>query len=268
VEEIKERHRAMWASGDYPSVADRIAQVGRDVVEAAGVGPGQDVLDVAAGAGNAAIPAAAAGAKVVASDLTPELFERGRANAQAAGVELEWVEADAEDLPFEDASFDRVISTFGAMFAPRHQQTADELARVCRPGGTVAMANWTPEGAAGVMFRLQGSYMPPPPDFASPPPLWGTEDHVRKVFEPHGLDLTFERRAVRFTDESAEAFVDWMSQNFGPMMGARAMLEPEGKWDELRGKLIEGFAGYEVPDDDGAFAWDQEYLLVLGRKPE
>src|SRR3954470_21800173 len=129
----------MWASGDYPSVADRIAQVGRDVVEAAQVGPGQDVLDVAAGAGNAAIPAAVAGAKVTASDLTPELFDRGRENAEAAGVELEWVEADAEDLPFDDASFDRVISTFGAMFAPRHQRAAAELVRVCRPGGRIAM---------------------------------------------------------------------------------------------------------------------------------
>jgi ubiquinone/menaquinone biosynthesis C-methylase UbiE len=267
VEEIKERHRQMWASGDYPSVADRIADVGEAVVQAAEVGPGQEVLDVAAGAGNASIPAAVAGAKVTASDLTPELFDAGRAKAAAAGVELDWVQADAEDLPFEDASFDRVLSTFGAMFAPRHQQTADELARVCRPGGTIAMANWTPEGAAGRMFGLQSSYMPPLPDFASPPPLWGTEDHVREVFGPHNLDLRFERRNVRFQEESPDAFVDWMSQNFGPMMGAKAMLEPEGKWDELRGKLIEGFASYEVDDGQDGFSWDQEYLLVLGAKP-
>jgi ubiquinone/menaquinone biosynthesis C-methylase UbiE len=268
VEELKRNQRAMWASGDYPSIAERIAAVGEAVVEAAEIEPDMDVLDVAAGAGNASIPAAARGARVVASDLTPELFEAGRRTAAERGVELEWVEADAEHLPFDDASFDRVLSTFGAMFAPRHQRTADELARVCRPGGLVAMANWTLEGAAGRMFGVIGGYMPPPPDFVERPPMWGNEDHVRELFEPHGLDLRLERRMVRLTDESAVAYVDYMAERFGPMMGARRALEPEGRWEQLREELAGVFESTQVEDGSAPFAWDMEYLLVLGRKPD
>ncbi len=267
VDELKQGQRAMWASGDYPSIAERIAAVGEAVVEAAAIGPDMDVLDVAAGAGNASIPAAATGARVVASDLTPELFDAGRRKAAERGVELEWVEADAENLPFEDASFDRVLSTFGAMFAPRHQRTADELARVCKRGGAVAMANWTLEGAAGRMFGVMGSYMPPPPDFVERPPLWGTEDHVRELFSPHGLDLSLERRVVRLKDESAEAYVDYMAENFGPMMAARGQLEADGRWAQLRGELAGVFESTQVEDDSAPFAWEMEYLLVLGRKP-
>lgn len=268
MDELKQRQRAMWASGDFPSVAERIRDVGVAIVDAAEIGPDMDVLDVAAGSGNVAVPAAVKGARVVASDLTPELFEAGRRNAQAAGVELEWVEADAEDLPFDDGSFDRVLTAFGAMFAPRHQRTADELARACAPGGTVAMANWTPEGVVGQMFGLMSSHMPPPPDYASPPPLWGVEDHVRGLFEPHELDLRFERRTTRFRDESADAYVGFMESVFGPMMAAKALLAEKGEWDEVRGQLVSLFDRYAVQDDEAPWAGEAEYLLVLGRKPE
>src|SRR5919112_1205762 len=159
--ELKARHRAMWASGDYPSMVDTfLLPLGPRLVEACGIGPGMTVLDVAAGTGNSSIPAARRGARVTASDLTPELFDAGRARAQAEGVELEWVEADAENLRFEDESFDVVMSCIGAMFAPRHQAVADELVRVTRPGGTIAMINWTPQGFIGNLFATMAPYAP------------------------------------------------------------------------------------------------------------
>ena len=162
--DLKARHRAMWASGDYPSMVETfLVPLGPRLVEASGIGAGMDVLDVAAGTGNASLPAAERGAKVTAGDLTPELLDAGRQRAEAAGLELEWVEADAERLPFEDESFDAVISAIGAMFAPNHQATADELVRVCRPGGTIGLLSWTPEGVIVGLFRTLKPFAPPPP---------------------------------------------------------------------------------------------------------
>ncbi len=181
--ELKARHRAMWASGDYPSMVETfLLPLGPPLVDACGIGSGMRVLDVAAGTGNASIPAAQAGADVTASDLTPELFEAGRRRAEAEGVALEWVEADAEQLPFEDESFDVVMSSIGAMFAPHHQDVADELVRVCRPGGTIGLLSWTPEGMIGALFRTMGPFAPPPPPGAQPPPLWGREEHLNDLF--------------------------------------------------------------------------------------
>src|ERR671910_2198277 len=178
--ELKARHRAIWASGDYSSMVETfLLPLGPRLVEACGIGPGMRVLDVAAGTGNASIPAAQRGASVTASDLTPELLEAGRAKAEADGLELEWVEADAENLPFADESFDVVMSSIGAMFAPQHQKVADELVRVCRPGGTIGLLSWTPEGQIGALFRTMGPFAPPPPPGAQPAPLWGSEEHLR-----------------------------------------------------------------------------------------
>ena len=155
--ELKARHRAMWASGDYPSMVETfLLPLGPRLVEACAIEPGARVLDVAAGTGNASLEAARSGAHVTASDLTPELLDAGRARAEAAGAELEWVEADAERLPFEDESFDVVISAIGVMFAPHHQLAADELVRVCKPGGTIGLLSWTPEGMIGGLFRTIG----------------------------------------------------------------------------------------------------------------
>src|SRR4051794_41238939 len=180
---LKGRHRKMWASGDYPSMVETfLLPLGPRLVEACGIGPGMHVLDVGAGTGNASIPSAQRGASVTASDLTPELFEAGRRRAQAEGVELQWAEADAEHLPFEDAGFDVVMSSIGAMFAPHHQDTADELVRVCRPGGKIGLLSWTPEGMIGALFRTMGRFAPPPPPGAQPPPLWGSEDHLAELF--------------------------------------------------------------------------------------
>ena len=198
--ELKAKHRALWASGDYPAVAaELIPALGPELVRACGVRPGDHVLDVAAGSGNAAIPAAAAGAIVTASDLTPELFDAGRRIAGERGVELEWVEADAEALPFADNSFDVVMSCVGAMFAPHHQATADELVRVVRPGGTIGMINWTPAGLIGNLFATMKPYAPPPPPGASPAPLWGNEDHVRTLFGDRVPTCRFDGRRCAWT---------------------------------------------------------------------
>ena len=169
---IKQGARATWAAGDFAAVARlTLWEVGPRIVAAAAVGPDDRVLDVACGTGNAAIPAAATGADVVGVDLTPELFDAGREEATEAGVSLEWVQGDAEELPFEDESFDVVLSTFGCMFAPRHAVAAAEIARVLRPGGRVGITAWTPEGGMGSFFRTVGAYMPPPPAIAQPPVL-------------------------------------------------------------------------------------------------
>ena len=192
--DLKARHRAMWASGDYPSMVETfLLPLGPRLVDACDITPGLRVLDVGAGTGNASIPAAQRGADVVASDLTPELLEAGRGRAEAAGVELEWVAADAEALPFEDSSFDLVISSIGVMFAPRHQAAADELVRVCRPGGKIGLLSWTPEGMLGALFRMMGPFAPPAPAGAQPPPLWGGEEHLRGLL---GDRCSCRRRAA------------------------------------------------------------------------
>ena len=198
--ELKARHRKMWASGDYPSMVETfLLPLGPTLVEACGITAGMRVLDVAAGTGNASIPAAKTGAEVTASDLTPELFEAGRRRARAEGVELEWIEGDAENLPFDDESYDIVMSSIGAMFAPHHQEVADELVRVCRPGGTIGMLNWTPEGMIGALFRTMGPFAPPPPPGAQPAPLWGSEEHLEELFSDRVGFRTLEPKTLEVT---------------------------------------------------------------------
>src|SRR6478609_1100124 len=198
--ELKKKHRAMWASGDYPALADEmLLELGAVLVEACGIRSRQRVLDVAAGTGNAAIPAAMMGAKVVASDLTPELFEAGRKEAANRGVSLEWQEADAEALPFGDAEFDAVMSCIGVMFAPHHQAAADELLRVCKPGGSVGLLSWTPEGFVGQMLAALKPFGPPPPPGAQPAPLWGSEEHVRELFGDRIEWRSMERQDLTIT---------------------------------------------------------------------
>jgi SAM-dependent methyltransferase len=256
---IKQGARASWAAGDFPEVARRqLWDVGPRIVAAVGVVPGDDVLDVACGTGNAAIRAAQAGGRVTGVDLTPELFDAGRREAAQAGVELDWVEGDAEELRFADGSFDVVLSTFGCMFAPRHAVAAAELVRILRPGGRLGVTAWTPEGGMGTFFKTVGAFMPPPPPVAQPPLLWGSEDHVRKLFAGTGLDLDFRRESVNPQPFASgdEAF-DWMTTRFGPVIMARAMLEQSGRWDEFRAALLPLLAE-NAP---------VEYLVILGRKP-
>src|SRR5262247_1045481 len=176
----KQRQQQAWSSGDYHAVAARIHVVAERLVDAADLHAGWRVLDVATGSGNAAIAAARLGSQVVGVDYVPALLERGRKRATAEGLDVELLEGDAEELPFPDASFDAVISVFGSMFAPDHEQAAAELARVCRPGGTIALASWTPNGFIGQLFRTVSKHMPPPAGLQSPM-LWGTEDHLEEL---------------------------------------------------------------------------------------
>lgn len=264
LQQLKQAHRSTWSAGDYDAVAEKVWEVGTRIVSRVGVSAGDEVLDVACGTGNAAIPAAAAGARVTGVDLTPELFEAARARASEAGVEVEWVEGDAEALAFDDASFDVVLSTFGCMFAPRHEVAAAELARVLRPGGRMGLCNWTPEGSIGAFFRTVAGHMPPPPPDFSPPPLWGTEDHVRELFEGTGVELELDRETVGLRFDSIEDAVAMYETKFGPVIKAREALEPEGKWQALREDLASTFEasnsaaeGVELP---------AEYLVVLGRR--
>ncbi|HZO06955.1 MAG TPA: methyltransferase domain-containing protein [Solirubrobacterales bacterium] len=263
--ELKTRHRAMWASGDYPAMVETFLEpLGPRLVEATGIGPGDRVLDVAAGTGNASIPAAATGAAVTASDLTPELFEAGRARAAAAGVELEWAGADAENLPFADDSFDVVISAIGVMFAPRHQDAADELVRVCRPGGRIALICWTPEGMIGDLFRAMGPFAPTPPPGAQPPPLWGGEDHLRELFGER-VELTqLERDKLEVTAfASADEFAEHFKTLYGPTIATQANAEREGKSEELEAALDRVFAE-SAEERDGGTRFEMEYLLAVG----
>ncbi|QEC50644.1 class I SAM-dependent methyltransferase [Baekduia soli] len=257
----------MWASGDYPSMVEAfLLPLGPHLAEAAGAGPGRRVLDVAAGTGNASIPAALRGADVVASDLTPELLEAGRARAQAAGVELDWVPADAENLPFADASFDVVMSAIGAMFTPHHERTAAEMARVCRPGGTVALLSWTPEGTIGALFRAIGPFAPAPPPGARPAPLWGSEDHVRELF---GDTVTWSPMTRHTLDITAfperEAIATHFIERYGPTIAARRNAAANGREADFDAALAGVFHDADLGGGgDSRYAF--EYLLGVGTR--
>ncbi len=262
---LKEAHRRTWASGDYPRIAELVTDVGERIVERAGVEPGVEVLDVAAGSGNAAIPAAQRGAHVIASDLTPELFTAGRRRAAEAGVEIEWISADAEELPFEDARFDYVLSSLGVQFAPRHEVVAGELVRVCRPDGTIALGNWAADGYIGRFWTAMGPYMPPPPAYASPPPGWGRIDHVEQLFADLPVEITFERQALHFEAETPAAFIDMMAEHYGPLLGAHNALLADGRWSALRGELITISEEANVAAN-GRFRAPSDYLIIIARK--
>lgn len=265
--ELKAKHRSMWASGDYPSMVETfLLPLGPRLVTACEIGPGMRVLDVAAGTGNASIPAAATGASVVASDLTPELFDAGRARAEAEGVELEWAEADAENLPFEDASFDAVISSIGVMFAPHHQAAADELLRVCRAGGTIGLLSWTPEGMIGGLFRTIGPFAPTPPPGAQPPPLWGGEDHLRELLGDRVELGTLERDVLEVTAfEQPTDFATHFKQRYGPTIAAQANARRNEREEEFE-QALDSF--YEEENRGGAddARFEMEFLVAVGRK--
>ena len=263
---FKQVQRKIWSSGDYPDIAQRIESAAERLVAAADVQAGQDVLDVATGSGNVALLAAQRGAKVTGLDLTPELFDAARRRAAEAGVDIEWVEGDAEELPYEDDSFDRVLSAFGTMFAPRHEVAAAELVRVARPGATIVVAAWTPEGTNGQMFKTVASHMPPPAPELKPPSMWGSEDHMRSLFEQHGVALEFDRAVVDFEDESIDAWLAYGEEKLGPMVMARAVLEPQGKWDALHEDL-RGLYERENKNTDGSFRVTPEYLITIARVP-
>jgi SAM-dependent methyltransferase len=265
---LKAKHRAMWALGDYPAVAiDVIPELGPTLVAATGVRAGDRVLDVAAGTGNAAVPAALTGAEVVASDLTPELFVAGRQFAARNGVEITWEEGDAEALPYDDDSFDVVLSCVGVMFAPHHQIAADELLRVCRPGGRIGLLSWTPTGFVGELFRTMKPYAPPPPPGAQPAPLWGDEDHVRALLGDRVTDVVAKRQTL--TSDlfaSPEAWKDYWKTVYGPTIAVYRYVGDDPQDVAALDADLTALATRYDRGTGSTTVMDWEYLLFTARK--
>jgi SAM-dependent methyltransferase len=260
--EIKSRQRAVWGMGDYAVLSRMLEPAAVALCDACAVSAGQEVLDVAAGDGNFALACAREGASVVASDLSPGMVERGRARAQAEGYDVEWLEADAEELPFEADRFDCVGSSFGAMIAPRPEVVARELFRVARPGNTVGMTAWTPGSFPSQLFALVRRFVPPPPD-APLSEQWGDEDTVRERFDGLAGSLELERRTLAWEFESPQALAAMMRDNAPQQAAARETL-PAERFEAMQAEqleLIQRWTG-----GDGPVAIDAEYLLIVARR--
>jgi SAM-dependent methyltransferase len=225
---IKHRQQATWASGDFAVIGTTLQIVGESLAEAADIRAGERVLDVAAGNGNATLAAARRFAEVTSTDYVPALLDRGRFRAAAEGLHVDFRIADAEDLPFGDGSFDVALSTFGAMFTPDHTRPAREMLRVVRSGGRIGLANWTPEGFIGQLFKVIGAYIPPPAGLKSPA-LWGTEPHILELFGAHAADIRTVRRNFNFRYRSAAHWIQIFRDFYGPTLKAFAALDPAGQ---------------------------------------
>ena len=258
--------RRAWALGDYHRFAsDLVWSLGAELVSACRIGPADRVLDVAAGSGNTALRAAEAGATVVASDLTPENMAAGRRAAERAGLPIDWVEADAEDLPFADAEFDVVTSSVGAMWAPDHQRVADELLRVCRPGGTIGMINFTADGLLSGFLDVFAGYAPPPPPWASSPLLWGDPAHIRHLFGDRVSGL--EIRSATYTERvpgGPRGYCQYYKETFGPVAAVYASLTPRQAADLDRDFLSFATRNNAGPAG-GAAELDYQYIRVIAQ---
>lgn len=260
---LKDRSREVWGKGDYPKIAAITIGAARSLIDACAISAGQEVLDIAAGTGNLALLAAEEGADVTASDISPGQVELGRARTEAEGVDVEWVEADAENLPFEDDRFDCAASVFGAMFAPRPEVAAREMFRVVKPGGTVGLAVWGPYGAQAEVFDFQNRYAPPMPEGVPEPRLWGDEAVARERLEPLASSLVMERRTMRWEFPSFDAI--WETyQSAGPTAAARAALPPETIEEIKRG--VEEIVQRNNRASDGGVVLEPEYLEIVARK--
>jgi SAM-dependent methyltransferase len=265
--ELKARHKVMWGNGDYPLMVDTfLLPIGRRLVDAVDIREGTSVLDVAAGTGNASIPAAQRGARVTASDLTPDLLAAGSRRPEAEGLDIEWVEADAEHLPFDDESFDVVLSAIGVMFAPHHQAAADELVRVCRPGGTIALLSWTPEGLVGELFRTMKPFSAPPPPGAQPAPLWGSEEHLAELFGDRVGFQVLERDNLEITAfPRARDYGNHMKAYYGPTIAVRANAVNEGRDGEFD-EAIDQLCDTSNRGTADSARFESEYLLAVGTR--
>jgi ubiquinone/menaquinone biosynthesis C-methylase UbiE len=264
LEAVKQVQQKTWSEGDFSMVAGLINPVGEALADAAEILPDERVLDVACGSGNTTIPAARyAWGNTVGLDYVPELLERGRERAAAERLDVEWVEGDAENLPFEDASFDVVLSSFGVMFAPDHQKAADEMLRVCKPGGRIGMANWTPEGFVGEFFKTVAQHAPPPPGVQSPI-LWGTEDHLGELFGNGISELRAERVTVKEVFRSPDHFIEYFRTYFGPTKVAFERVGEDGG-EALESDLREMLGRWNTAGDR-AMVVPAEYLLVIATR--
>ena len=264
ITEVKNRMKFVWSHGDYPKVASLLIPAAEAMVEACGVGNGMRVLDVAAGNGNVAVAAARRGATVIASDITPELVEAGRVRSQAEGLDIEWREADAEELPFEDGEFDVVTSAFGAMFAPRAAHTAGELLRVAKAGGKVGFTSWSKDGHTGKTFAVSAKYMPPPPEGVDGPLSWGDEATASERFEQHGATVEVTRGVVPWAFESIDVLERWAMENIPPMVVAKQLLPPDvfERFTQDHRELTEE----SNTATDGSVYYESEYLLLVATK--
>jgi SAM-dependent methyltransferase len=261
---VKQRQQQAWASGDFAVVAARIVLVAEQLCDTADLRAGWHVLDVATGSGNAAIAAARHGCTAVGVDYVPGLLERGRARAAAEGLDVQLLLGDAEALPFPESYFDAVTSAFGSMFAPDHRQAAAEILRVCRPGGTIALASWTPEGFIGELFRTVAKHVPPPAGVQSPM-LWGTEAHLRELFGDGIASLEVNERTFSFRFTSPEEFVDFFRQWYGPTLKAFAALEGDAR-DALQDDLVALATRSDRLRCDGAIAIPAAYTEAVAIK--
>jgi SAM-dependent methyltransferase len=260
LEAVKTRQRGAWSSGDYAVVGTTLQIVGESLCEALDLRAGQRVLDVAAGNGNVSLAAARRFCDVVSTDYVPALLERGRERAAADRLPMEFREADAEALPFADASFDVVVSTFGVMFTPNQERAAAELARVCRPGGKVGLCNWTPEGFIGQLFKTIGKHVPPPAG-AKSPALWGTRARLGELFGPSARSIDATQRSFAFRYRSPEHFLDVFKTYYGPTLKAFAALPPAGQ-TALREDILALVARFNSAND-GTMVVPSEYLEVV-----
>jgi SAM-dependent methyltransferase len=258
---VKSRQQATWASGDFAVVASRIVFQAEHLCETADLQAGWRVLDVATGSGNAALAAARRGCDAVGIDYVPALLERGRARAAAEGLDVEFVEGDAENLPFPDASFDAVTSIYGAMFAPDHDRAAAELARVCRPGGRIALASWTPDGFIGETFQVFTRYLPPAPGLR-PPVRWGDPGYLDALFGSAAASMTSHRRTAVFRFRSAEENVDFFRTYYGPTLRAFESLDPPRR-EALRNDLLDLARRYDRNGGTGPIAITGDYLETV-----
>jgi ubiquinone/menaquinone biosynthesis C-methylase UbiE len=257
---IKARQQVTWSSGDFGRVGVTLQVVGEALAEATGVNAGERVLDVAAGNGNASLAAARRFARVTSTDYVPELLEQGRRRAEADGLDIEFQVADAEALPFADDSFDVVLSTFGVMFAPDQERTASELIRVVRPGGRIGMANWTPDGFLGDLFRVMGRFVPPPAGLRSPM-SWGSRARIADLFGGSAADIAAERRMFNFRYESADHWIEFFRTFYGPTHKAFAALD-QGRQAELHKALRDLLGEWDV-NPGGPLVVPAEYLEVV-----
>jgi SAM-dependent methyltransferase len=263
VDALKAQHRATWADGDYPAVAEHIADALPKAALAQVDVAGKRLLDVATGSGNLALDAARAGATVTGIDLVPELIDVARDRAVAEGVRVEWLVGDAEALPFEEDAFDVTTSVVGVQFAPRSRVVADELVRVTRPGGTIVLVNWTPGGLIGQLFKTMSRHMPPPPDWVTPPPVWGSDDHLRELFADAG-EVTLTYGFNPFVFPSIDEYMTFFEVNYGPTKRAREKLESEGRWEALESDLRDLYTRLNQADD-GTLYVDSEFVVCTVR---
>jgi ubiquinone/menaquinone biosynthesis C-methylase UbiE len=257
---VKARQQGAWSSGDYAVIGTTLQIVGEQLCEALDLRAGQRVLDVAAGNGNVTLAAARRWCKVVSTDYVPALLDRGRERAAAERLDIDFQQADAEALPFVDATFDIVVSTFGVMFTPDQERAAAELIRVCKPGGKIGLANWTPDGFIGQLFKTLGKHLPPPAGVKSPA-LWGTEARIAEMFGKQAAEIKIEHRAFAFRYRTAQHWLEVFRTYYGPLLKAFATLDPRAQ-SALADDLI-ALVGHFNRSGDASMVVPSDYLEIV-----